>query len=461
MIRPRHHPGPVAPPAAQVAAHGPRPWSPLLVVVSGMMLAYVWRIQDLFPILAKVRFPAVILLVAVVLFVLDARAQRLLSQRIRARPILLGVAILFLAALSVPTSLHQGHSFAFVTETFNKTIFLMLLVLAAVRDRHDLDRMLAVLFAGAFLLAWTSLGASFRVAAGRLSGATYYDPNDLALVMVMMLPVALYFLTQKRLKLLRFLSLPALAFFLYIVIQTGSRGGFLALLGVTVYLVLAFRTVPARLRVGALAAGILVFSVAASDQYWDTMRTILSPQDDYNWAGESDSGRFEVWKRGLGYMAARPLFGVGADAFHQAEGRISDLAERQQYGIGLKWSSAHNAFIQIGAELGVLALLTFVSMLWLTLRNAWAASQEEAGATGAIGLGTDGAMGQALVGSLVAFSVGGFFLSQAYAVILYVIVGLVAVLTALRSTEATRHQPARSAPSGAFRSRGAFPHPPR
>src|SRR3989442_13656065 len=72
----------------------------------------------------------------------------------------------------------------------------------------------------------------------------------------------------------------------------------------------------------------------------------------------------EVWKRGIGYMLGRPLLGVGAQAFGVAEGTLApEAVEREEYGKGFKWSTAHNAFVEIGAEIGVLGLLLFGALL--------------------------------------------------------------------------------------------------
>ena len=57
------------------------------------------------------------------------------------------------------------------------------------------------------------------------------------------------------------------------------------------------------------------------------------------------------------------VFGVGPNNFGTAEGRLSPFADRQQYGIGVRWNAPHNSFIQVGAELGVPGLVLFVGMI--------------------------------------------------------------------------------------------------
>ena len=108
-------------------------------------------------------------------------------------------------------------------------------------------------------------------------------------------------------------------------IKTGSRGGFIALIVLAVYVLIAYKSIPPVLRIGAVVGGFLVLSVIGSAAYWNMMRSILHPADDYNMT--QPTGRKAVWKRGIGYMLQRPVLGVGAGAFPQAEGMMSDDIE--------------------------------------------------------------------------------------------------------------------------------------
>jgi len=128
-----------------------------------------------------------------------------------------------------------------------------------------------------------------------------------------------------------------------------------------------------------------------------------------------------IWKRGIGYMADRPLTGVGLAAFPTAEGTISPLADRQMFGRGVKWSAAHNSFVQVGAELGVLALVVFTATVFGALLMMGRLARD-ALARGDRGIAAFArAQGAVMVGYLVA----GFFLSQAYAPFLFVSLGLI------------------------------------
>src|SRR2546422_8790714 len=160
--------------------------------------------------------------------------------------------------------------------------------------------------------------------------------------------------------------------------RTGSRGGFLALLGVGLFFLVGYSSLHVGWRVLGTVLLALVFSLSASDSYWKRMQTILHPKQDYNYT--QSVGRWQIWRRGIGYMLQRPFFGVGAANFSTAEGRISPLARLQERGIGVQWAAAHNSFIQVGAELGVPGLVFFLGMVITTfgaLRTARRAERSE------------------------------------------------------------------------------------
>ena len=114
-----------SPPVGQPARR-PR-WDLMRVAVGAMLLCYVWRVQDLVPLLGKVKVPVLVSAGAIGLFLLSTGAMRVLG-RLRHPLIKLAVLILLLMVLSVPTSLYQGMSVSFLLNDFLKTFMMMLLI---------------------------------------------------------------------------------------------------------------------------------------------------------------------------------------------------------------------------------------------------------------------------------------------------------------------------------------------
>lgn len=195
----------------------------------------------------------------------------------------------------------------------------------------------------------------------RLSNLYTYDANDLGLVLLVAVPFALWLFGTmgRRGKILIALLLLGLG---GAIALSGSRGAFLGGVALGLALLWFVRSVPLSKRMltaVVLAGGLLVM---APPGYWDQMRTVLEPTEDYNWS--SPTGRRQVALRGLGYMMDYPLVGIGAGNFGRAEGMISDRAVTQMADQGLRWTPAHNSYIQAGAELGVPGLLLWSSLVF-------------------------------------------------------------------------------------------------
>lgn len=404
------------------------PLRPYDVAVAALIPIYVWRLQDVVPVLGSLQVPTIVSVIATAIFLLGGHAQQAL-KRLRSPILVVATFILVWMVASIPMSLYPGLSFSFVVSDHSKTFLMMLLLASSIRSAFDVERLLFVNLLGAAVYCFKIL-TTFSVGAdGRLNSVLYYDANDLAMMVVCTVPVAVYFLLPRARLWQRPIALACLTGFILTIVRAGSRGGFLGLVAVVLYLLLGFRAVKARTRfvtVGVLAA--MLFGLAGP-QFWELMGTVLHPQEDYN--ATADAGRMAVWERGIGYMATHPLTGVGVMAFGTAEGTISDIASRQDEGIGVKWSVAHNSFVQIGAELGLPGIIAFVALLFRMLQGGWRLSRsphlEGPNAK------SERALADTLIGMLLGYIVAGFFLSQAYSAYLYATCGILAGLVLMTS----------------------------
>ena len=400
----------------------PRPvpgWDLLLGCMAVYVATAVGRVHQLFPLLEYLR-PALLASVAGLgLYLLQQRGpRRLLRLRSPVTYCLIGLFVW--GALTVPGALNRGVAFQSWTN-FAQTILMCLLVAGSVRHPRDVERLGLVYYASTVVYTAVILSRFQLGDAGdswRLGRLYYYDANDFATLIVTAMPLGLYFVLARRHIVLRLLALAGLGMLAVGLIRSGSRGGFLAFLAVGIFVLLRLTTVPARTRVVGLVALLIVTAGTASDRYWTQMQTIISPDRDYNVTAEE--GRVKIWERGLGYMARNPVFGVGVRNFQVAEGTISPRARLQERGIGVRWAAAHNTFVQTGAELGVPGLLLLIGMIvgaFVALsRAARRLRTSTPTRTNAPRLA------QSLMASLVAFVVGGFFLSFAYVDLLYTLV---------------------------------------
>lgn len=237
-----------------------------------------------------------------------------------------------------------------------------------------------------------------------------YDPNDIALVMVCALPFIIYFFKETKLPGKVFIG-TCFFFSLQAIILSVSRGGFLGLVAIGGYLLFKAKKGKKGLILIAAIAGVILISQLAPSSYWDRISTIWNPQSELDSTG---AGRLDIWKTGLKIFSENIFTGVGINNFTTAEGYT-------HFDAGGKWSTAHNSFIQIGVELGIVGLVLFLLFTFGTvlkmrkLQKAWQHKSEYKDLlwmTYAIEIGMFG------------YIVSGFFLSRAYFDYLYFMVGL-------------------------------------
>jgi O-antigen ligase len=381
-------------------------WDGLLVCVAGYILTAVGRIHQLFGVLEAIHLAAVTGLFAIVLYITDDREERRAAAVPRAAVRLTGLLVCWMM-LSVPGALRQGNSFALVFDNFIKTALMSFIVVASIRHLRDVERLAFVYLVGAVVYTGVVM-MRFDLGAGdawRLGHLYYYDANDFATFAVTAMPLGVYFAHGGRRTGVRLFAAASLVVLTLGCVRSGSRGGFIALSAIAVFIVFRFSAIPLRWRLSATALVAIVLIAAASDHYWEQMGTITSDAD-YNHT--SESGRLQIWNRGIGYMVSNPLLGVGPGNFPVAEGTLSPLAERQQYGVGVRWNAPHNSFVQVGAELGFPGLALYIAVIGCAF----------------VALRHGGGIGPALTASLLGFVVGSFFLSLAYSEMLYTLVAL-------------------------------------
>ena len=277
--------------------------------------------------------------------------------------------LLAAACLSVPLGISIGGSGSFILFEYIKTIVFAFLVVAAIRNTRDLYTMIWAFVISSGALAYLSLFVfKMRKASDdgllRIQSGYSYDSNDLATVAVTSLAMALLMVQTAKGK-GKTLAILIVAGLGATIAKTGSRGGFVGLVAFGLALLIMLKTVPVAKRVMFLVVTALGLAIAAPPGYWEQMKTVLSPTEDYNWT--SETGRKQVFLRGMGYWARNPVTGIGVDNFARAEGTISDRAIAQALDpslAGIKWSVAHNSFLEVLVEMGLIGFGFFCMLVF-------------------------------------------------------------------------------------------------
>lgn len=392
------------------------PRDALRVLAALLLFFAIGRAHQHYSFIGAVR-PALLLFVLLVGYSLLKPSSLSLENVWRAWPPKVVVALGVLACLSVPFGISMGSSGRFVVEAYSKVLVTFFILVAAIRHPRDLRLFVwTYVLACGFLVYITIFTFSLQQTGGvfRLGNLYMYDANDMGLVLVTGLPLAVV-LFQNSGKKGRLVSGTILLGIGASLARSGSRGGFLGLLAVGIALLFLLRGVSVLKRAGFLLAVVAGLFVMAPEGYWEQMRTMTEPTEDYNW--QSDYGRKAVAERGVGYMLDYPLFGVGIGNFGRAEGTLSEVAQqRQQLDQGFRWTAAHNSFVQIGAELGLPGLILFCVLIFggifgmFGIRRRAPPDWAERGPASSFMHD----MALYLPVSLIGFAVSGFFVSFAY-----------------------------------------------
>jgi O-antigen ligase len=372
-----------------------------------MVFISVGKIHELIPVLHSFHLGKIAFGLAAIILLRTKNTQKGIHGK---APQLKYLFCLFLLGLfSVVGSYWPSQSFSFFLSGFLNYLVIIWLMVVAIDSYEDLLTFIMGTLLSAFLLAGSSLLLNSDME--RLSIGLTYDANDLAFILVLFLPLIYYMLKTANGFRKIFLVVVGLIFLVSIIL-TQSRGGLLGISTIVLGILML-----EKVRIGKIfffsIIILCVFSYTAPSGYWNRMATMLNPSQDYNTT--STDGRIEVWKRGLVLMMDHPLLGVGLSAFAVAEGSSHTTG-------GGKWSTAHNSFIQIGAELGAVGLFLFLLMIYSAIKTLRKARRELPLGSKIIFLINGVEVG------LYGYIVSGFFLSQAYSSALIVLIGLSIVL---------------------------------
>jgi O-antigen ligase len=258
--------------------------------------------------------------------------------------------------LTVPFSVWPGGSVATFTDIYVKVILIFVLMVNTLTTPKRVEQFmwLIVLTTGyiAFRAVFDYARGLNLIENGRVQGAVggiFRNPNDLALNMVAVLPLAMLIALYGRTGLRRIVAAACILLMIATVVVSHSRSGSVGLAGMA--LLLAVYLV--RRRPGLVFAGVLACGLAlplAPESYWHRLSSITDASEDDTGSREA---RQVLLREGFAAFVAHPLTGVGAGQFknYAPEGREE------------AWRETHNVVLQVAAELGVLGLAVFTFLL--------------------------------------------------------------------------------------------------
>ncbi len=337
------------------------------------------------------------------------------------REVWLALALLAWSLFTAPLSYWPGGSIALLFGDFIKSVAIFWLLSEVVDTRSKLQKLAAALTALAVPLAATAvrnyisgdfIDAGPQREIQRIVGyqaPLTANPNDLALMLNIILPLSVALLWIHRRPLARAVLLGAIALDVVAVVATFSRTGFLTLATLLAgYLWKLGRRAERVWAFGALGVGLFCLLFFLPAGYFSHLGTIANVSGDPTGSAQA---RLQDMIAAAKWALANPLFGAGLGM------NVLALNEAR----GATWRHVHNVYLEHAADLGLPGLLLFL-LLFAGCMASVGRVQQRLQATGAAPDLFHLAEGIQL--SLAGFAVAAFFHPVAYNFYFYYLGGL-------------------------------------
>jgi O-antigen ligase len=304
------------------------------------------------------------------------------------------IVLMLLALALVSTLQAQVISFGLTTTVRYAAFVALYIVVSQFVGDQGFQRRLAWGYSLACAVAGFLALQNFIWGGERLAKLPYSDPNDLAFILATSLPFAFWLLRESWM--VRPLVLAMIGVISASVLLSFSRGALVGLAAAAVWHVLTERR-----QAPVVLLGILVMIGATwifVNQNPGQVESGL--EQKRNIAAYNVETRLDAWSAAIRLAEKHPLIGVGPGNFQFAYPEVTDRP------IGVRLIGVvHNAYLDVAAELGVIAMALFVAYLIIVFARATAARRRGNGIPG---------YASAVRTALVIAMVSGLFLSEQY-----------------------------------------------
>ena len=360
----------------------------------------IGRPQDFLSILVPLRPALTIGLLILIIFI--SRYSYLLKKIDLHNPqIRKYLYLVIMMVLSIPFAYHRKIAFMFVFTKYLVNILYFFFFFVLVDSIQKVKSILFLCCIGTMLYSLFSL-ISGGLTGGRLFAGNMFDPNDLAFFLISFLPLNFLFISNSETIKKKIVGVVNICCSLIVTLMTGSRGGFIAL-GVIILLLFFKKTKTIRAAYKMIflcLVSVLIFMNKGTIDF-DRFATLMHPSEDYNLTDEF--GRKQIWEQGLKLMIMNPVTGVGVGCFDMALGYY-----RESQGKIAKWQTAHNSWIQMGTETGIIGFILFALLSIGAFRTFKKASKSKS-----IELKT---VNEMLIIGFIGHFICAMFISQAYSI---------------------------------------------
>jgi O-antigen ligase len=344
---------------------GSEEMNPVRTIGMGLLVVFVFvsfsRSTDMF--LGPLHIPMVSGSLALGAMLVSGGVQRAVTQALF---ILLALYTAWMA-VTIPFSTWSRISLMTFTDTWSRTFVVAIIIMGLVASTTGVRVLVKtlgwatiVIVISTFLFHGVTQDGRWYM---RFSG-TLGNPNDLAQYIITGIPFLGYMMTGKKsLISTRVLSGLAILGGLYVVAATGSRGGFIAIGMMVVFLFFSASMVNRFKLLAAVALAGVMVTVVAPGKSIDRLRSLLDDKRATEQAEGSTQARMSLLKYSLKATLNNPVFGVGMG---MSEDGVYREAQNDKRWIAAQ--ATHNTYLQVSSELGIPGLLIFMTILVVTWR---------------------------------------------------------------------------------------------
>lgn len=350
-------------------------WSEIWIVKRGHALSYFgiflftfvlyFRPYELIPALSALSSMAMVL--ALMTLGIFVPSQLALEGSLTARPreVHLLLLLVVTALLSIPTAINPLEAWTTFNDTFVKAVMMFIVMVNVVRTEWRLKGLIWLSLSVGCLLSLNALdnyrAGNFTVEGYRVEGnlgGMFGNPNDMALHLVTMVPLAVALLLATRKISAKLFYGACAALMVAGTVVTFSRGGFIGLAAAGMVFAWKFGRRNRFLVIFVSLIVVSVFFALAPGNYAVRLLSLFdSNLDQFG----STSARQELLIKSIKVAIRHPLFGVGMGNFHI---------------VSIKEQVSHNAYTEVAAELGMAAAVLYTMFIVTPIRRLWQIERE-------------------------------------------------------------------------------------
>jgi putative inorganic carbon (HCO3(-)) transporter len=319
--------------------------------------------QAFIPILRPLRIAMLSAGLALVVYVIDRLSHH---QPLTSTPPAVQFIFIFtlLAAISIPFAKWPGGAFEAFFNDLLKSVLIFVLVANVLNTVHRMKLMIWSMALWATIMSWVAVRdfatGNLALQGVRIAGwdsPLAANPNDLALIINLILALTIG-LSAPRKPLVSACLLGFTALSIVGVISTFSRGGLVTLTTIAIlWLIKRTRNRGPAILLLVLATVPLVL-IALPAGYGNRVYSIFDMSAD---TSGSSAVRWESMVLAWNAILTNPVLGVGL--------KQHGLAFLEATGGWSSWNGVHNVYLEIAADLGIPALLLYLSANWYLLTS--------------------------------------------------------------------------------------------